>query len=447
MRRWSKFIVIGVMCMAQTFPYYLVNSTAPTIFRSEGVRLEDFWAFSLLTIPAWAKFLWAPYVDAVGWKRFGLRKSWIAVCTALGAASLFLLLPFSPSANTLAPIIAVLFIHMLIMSTQDIAVDAYTLENLEPRERGIGASVKVVFEGIGEALALAGLMFIFTRVVWGGAENGWAPMIVAAAALLVMFTIPVLIRREPPLSEDIQKRRAAGDRPRIIKFLKRKDSQYISFLLLVGGFLNFMLTPLIGPLLVDKGFELLEVGIVLGAAVPIAAPLGAAASGALITAFGLRWMLAAVAVFGGFAFTCFILAVTAGFQPPPFLEPLSTSVNSLAPDWSAGPRALFAILVLIPVASTVAALHMIFTVSRMGWASRTQAGTDFTLHGAVYNIGRTVTVAVSPFIAAALGWAGFLIVMATLIISVLVFYLYIMAHLDALCDRRRIREGELHAPS
>lgn len=442
MQRWPKFIVIGVMCMAQTFPYYLVNSTAPTIFRSEGVRLEDFWAFSLLTIPAWAKFLWAPYVDAVGWKRFGLRKSWIAVCTALGAASLFLLFPFSPSTTNLAPIVAILFIHMLIMSTQDIAVDAYTLENLKPRERGIGSSVKVVFEGIGEALALAGLMYIFTRVAWGEAENGWAPMILAASTLLVMFTLPVLIRREPPLSEDIEKRRAAGDRPRIIKFLKRKDSQYISLLLFFGGFLNFMLAPLIGPLLVDKGFELLEVGIVLGAAVPIAAPLGAAASGALITAFGLRWMLTAVAGFGAVAFVGLVLAVMAGFQPPSFLEPVLSSLNVLAPDWIAAPKVFFAVIVLIPVASTVAALHMIFTVSRMGWASRTQAGTDFTLHGAVYNIGRTATVAISPFIAAALGWAGFLIVMGTLVIAVLVVYRYVMADLEELCNRRRIKEGE-----
>ncbi|MEM8986724.1 MAG: MFS transporter [Pseudomonadota bacterium] len=440
---WVKIGVIGVMCMAQTFPYYLVNSTVPTIFRAEGLELKDFWAFSFLTIPAWAKFVWAPIVDRYGWRRFGLRKSWILACTSLGAFSLIWLSFTPPSTETLFAVVAVLFVHMVIMQTQDIAVDAYTLENLKAHERGAGASVKVVFEGIGEALALAGLMYIFTRWTFGGAETGWVPMIFVASLLLMVFTTPVLIRQEPPLANEIAKRRAAGDNPRIMKFVRRIDTPFITGILFVGGFINFMLPALWGAMLVDFEFSLLEIGIILGVITPIGAPLGAIITGTLVTTFGLRKIVSAMAVLGAVCFVIVLTGAGAGFNPAPWFAPIGGALMQLNPDWAGAPRVVFAMITLLPAVFMLASLHMIMTVSRMGWASRTQAGTDFTLHGAVYNIGRTVTVALSPFIASAFGWTAFLFIMGALIIGLLLVYRIGMPQLDELCNRRRVQEGEL----
>ena len=86
---------------------------------------------------------------------------------------------------------------------------------------------------------------------------------------------------------------------------------------------------------------------------------------------------------------------------------------------------------------------MVVTISRMGWASRTQGGTDFSMHGAVYNIGRTAAVAVSPFIASFFGWTGFIFVLGTLIVALSYVYRRFMPQLDELCNRRRVLEGEL----
>lgn len=440
---WVKIGVIGVMCMAQTFPYYLVNSTVPTLFRAEGLELTDFWAFSILTIPAWAKFLWAPYVDRHGWTNFGRRKSWILVCTLLGAVSVWALVFTTPSQNALAIVVAVLFVHMTIMATQDIAVDAYTLENLTEKERGAGSAFKVFAEAIGEAMALGGLMFVYTSLVFPGTGSGWITMVLIAGLALILFTTPVILRAEPPMSEEIEARRKAGDNPRLSKFILRPDTPPIVVLLFVGGFINFMLPPLAGPLLVDCDFSLLEVGLILGIVTPIGAPLGAIVGGALITRFGLKVVLISIAAASIAVGALAVTTVLSAFQVPETFGPVSQQVERVFADWDGGPRVIYAVTIFTPVVCIIAMLHMVFTVSRMGWASRTQAGTDFTLHGACYNIGRTFAVALSPFIAAGFGWPVYLIVLIVLISGLCIAYWGLADRLDAICDRRRVSEGEL----
>jgi hypothetical protein len=53
------------------------------------------------------------------------------------------------------------------------------------------------------------------------------------------------------------------------------------------------------------------------------------------------------------------------------------------------------------------ALHTCFTTERLSWSVGTQAGTDFTAFGALYNIGRTAGVAVLAPAVLLLGWPGY----------------------------------------
>lgn len=441
-RAWRKMVLIGVMCMAQTFPYVLVTATIPTIFRAEGLDLKSFTAFSLLTVPAWIKFLWAPLVDAYGHSSFGLRKSWILPCTLGGALSILALMFFPPDATNLKIVIALLLVYMLIMATQDIAVDAYTLENLRPRERGVGSSIKVFFEAVGEAAALGGLMYIYTHAGLVTDMSGWTLALIATAILLMLFTTPVIIRPEPPLSPEIVKRRAAGDRPNVLKFVRRADTPPIALLLFLGGFVNLMLPPLAGPMLIDAGFSLFEVGLILGAVMPIAAPLGAILAGVLMSRFGLRWMLGYLCIAPLVAFAPIVLLLNAGIPSSGTAAFVAELATALFPDWQGGPKVILAGLALILPQMFLAQLHMCFTVSRMWWSSRTQAGTDFTSHGALYNLGRTATMLVSPLLAAMLGWSGFLACVALAALAVAAVYLRLFGHLSDLVGARQRNELE-----
>jgi MFS family permease len=408
---WARIVSIGLMCMAQTFPYVLVTATIPTIFRAEGLDLRSFAAFSLLTIPQWIKFLWAPLVDGRGSAKFGMRKSWILPCTVGVSLSALLLVFFPPAPDNLPIVLGMMFALMIIMATQDTAVDAYTLENLHARERGVGSGVKVLFEAIGEAVALGGLMFIYVKVSIGG-MSGWPLTLLAASILLLLLTMPVIIRREPPLDPRILRRRAAGDGPNLMKFIKRKDTPYICGLLLIGGFFNMMLTPLAGPMLVDANYSLVEVGLTLGLVMPLAMPLGAMTGGVLISRFGLRRMLRYLCFASPLTFVPIIALVHYGVPTGGVFGELAAAISSMAPDWPGGPRVVLAALALVPPFVLIPQFHMLYTVLRMEWASLSQAGTDFTSHGALYNIGRTATTAVCPLIAATLGWSAFLMCIA-----------------------------------
>ena len=425
---WAKLIVIGAMCMAQTFPYILCTTTIPSLLRTQNLELEKFWIFSLLTVPAWIKFLWAPIVDAHGIRSFGLRKTWIAFCTFLGASSLLILTAFELSPAMLIPIVGVLFLHMMIMQTQDIAVDAYTLENLSPKERGVGASVKVLFEALGDALAMGGSMYVYTRWVPSEASSGWVPMVLVSAGLLICFTLPVLIRREPAVSHESDT--ASAPRPSLKGFLLRRENSFTIPLLLAGGFVNFMAPALIGVLLIDHGFDLLQVGVILGLVTPIGAPLGAIFAGIMVTSLGIRAVLWILVAFTSVFFTIAAVTMTVKF-PADLIFFLGDTEMA---------RTVLAIVVLIPCIAAIAQTHMIFTVLRMQWASRTQAGTDFSSQGAIYNIGRTAAAAVSPLIAAAVGWTAFWGILGSAIVCLCLVLLGVLPLLNEMVEQRHQNE-------
>lgn len=378
----ARFVTIGLMCMAQTLPLYFAGTAVPAIFRKAGLPLDQFWAFSIPLAAYWLKFLWAPFVDGTGSARFGYRKPWILGCTMAGSASLILLSFLAPSFELFWPIIAVLTLHALFMSTQDVAVDAYTIENLRPHERPAGAGTKVLFEAAGTFTALAGLMTSYEQL-------GWRTALVGCAGLLFLLTLPALLRPE------LRDRSAATEilvRPSLMRFVRRQGSAIIVPLLIAGGIANAATIAMASSFFVDKGLSLTEIGLVTGSVYSLANVGGALLASALVTWFG--------------ASRAAILIACAAL--PAYLPYLALAFDFVPSLWLAG------LAVLLPEL-VIAQLHMIFTVSRMEWASVEQAGTDFALQGTCYNLGRTVATASAGFIALNLGWGGFFGVVALIV--------------------------------
>jgi sugar phosphate permease len=106
---------------------------------------------------------------------------------------------------------------------------------------------------------------------------------------------------------------------------------------------------------------------------------------------------------------------------------------------TAAPGVALAIAAVFPASMALAQLHLVFTVSRMGWASASQAGTDFTIHGAFYNIGRTLAAAAVGFVAAAFGWAGFFLALAAVIVGICAVYAAGFAALTRAVEAREAR--------
>lgn len=189
----------------------------------------------------------------VGSKRIGVRKTWFIPCTVFGAAAYLSLVLFEPEVATLWIIIGILVVKTTFMTTQDIAIDGYMVENLEDSERGVGAAVMGVGRHVAQFSSWAG-------VAWVYGTHGWPAAVATAAGLLVLFSLPGIIRREPPPPLQAQRRHDRGERPSLIKLLKRPDTRLILPLVVLISFGGGLIASLYVAYLVDVGFTVKQIG-------------------------------------------------------------------------------------------------------------------------------------------------------------------------------------------
>jgi predicted MFS family arabinose efflux permease len=404
---WAKYLVLGSMYMAQTFPSGFVTSVVPTIYRKQGLPLDMFWVFSLATIPYWAKWIWAPLIDGHGSERIGRRKSWFLPFTVLAVAAYLSLGLLTPSIDLIWIVVAILVMKSLFTSIQEAAIDAYTIDNLKPRERGIGAGMQSFCQAVGELSALAGIAALYQAYGWKVATS-------VAALLMLLFMLPSFLRREPTAAELGIARDAGAPRPSLIRFIKRPDSWIIAPLLV---FLNIgigMLLPLIGAFLIDLGYGVGEVGSLMGIVLGSSIALGSTLAVWIVQTWGIKTTLKAVAV----------VIVPASL---PLIYISAAHAHTLP---------VLTILALLLPTTVTAWLHVTQHTARLWFASKTQAATDYAVGGAFLRVGNTIAAAIGGFIAHAVGWTGFFIAWVGLILLGALVFMKVFDRLTDLIERR-----------
>jgi MFS transporter, PAT family, beta-lactamase induction signal transducer AmpG len=369
-----KYVVIAALCAAQAFPFGFNVAIMPTVARANGLPTESFWLLSLALVPYWAKVLWAPAVDRYGSARFGRRKSWIVPLTLLTALGLLVLSLVPPVPGMFFLSFGVLGMVLLLITTQDIAFDAYCIESLTLHDFHFGVTVKMVAEAVGWSFATWGLLALYER-------TDWATMVLCAAVALVALTTAVFLRTEA-------KPQPSAPSVSLLKFFRRDRLKPKALILLAGGFLNTCLLSVWGPFLVDQGFTLTQVGLVVG---------GVAFLGELAAAAAANW---AGAKAGPRAFKYAAVVCPALILPVVWLASIQkASIEAYA---VAG--------VLLPFVFQV--LHVLVTVERMKWSRGSQVATDFTGFGFFYNLGRTAGPAFAGVAVAAIGWSAYMAIVA-----------------------------------
>ncbi|MCC7272942.1 MAG: AmpG family muropeptide MFS transporter [Alphaproteobacteria bacterium] len=178
---------------ASGLPLPLTFGTLSFWLAEAGVSRTAIGLFALVGSAYSLKFLWAPAVDALplpGLTRwFGRRRGWtLAVQAALIAAILALGFtdPAAAPAWTAAGAVAVAFLS----ATQDIVIDAYRIELLEPEEQGLGAAaVQWGYRG--------GMLAGSAGALYAAAAGGWPVAYGVMAALMLVGVATVLLSPEP----------------------------------------------------------------------------------------------------------------------------------------------------------------------------------------------------------------------------------------------------------
>jgi PAT family beta-lactamase induction signal transducer AmpG len=175
---------VAALSFASGLPYFFFNETVPVWLAASGMSLAGIGLASGASLPWVLKFLWAPLVD-----RHGSRRIWIRSCLALLAVVTILLAGADP-AHHAARLGLVLLLYVALSATQDIAVDAYTIETTHGRELGVANSVRIA--------AYRSASFVSSAVlVWVAAQAGWRPAFLVGAALLGGLAVATLVLPSP----------------------------------------------------------------------------------------------------------------------------------------------------------------------------------------------------------------------------------------------------------
>lgn len=370
-----KFSAVLGLQMGQVFPAAFFGMMLTGIYRENGLPLDMLWVFTIPAIPTWLRPLWAPFVDRVGSPRFGMRKTWILPCTTLGAGAYLLLGFFEPSVDNLEIIIALLFLKGIIMSTQDIAIDGYMVENLSDRERAAGAATIDIGRNIARFVSLAGIVWIYGVYGWTAASS-------AAASLLILFSLPALFRKEPPPPVEVEAARSRGEQPTFFGMIQRQDIRVLVPLFMLLAFSASLIPALIVPFLVDLGFTSAEIGP------KILAPVGLL--GTIIGASIAVWVLGRV-----------------GYKRSMLLGAIVIFPAALPIMWLASlnqPGLLIVQVVIFNGIVLPSLIEVAVGASRLKWASKKQAATDYATFVVAGSIAANAALAVGGFLAEWLGY-------------------------------------------
>jgi MFS transporter, PAT family, beta-lactamase induction signal transducer AmpG len=284
----TKLFWVAVLYFAEGFPFGVIKDALPVFFRVHGVPLADIGLLILVGLPWSLKFLWAPAVDL-----WGQRRTWILGCQALLVLGILGLLTVDPSRVTGGLWVLLLSLAML-SATQDIAIDAYTIELLDEAEMGPANGIRVTTYRIalisagGMLVALAGLI-------------GWRAAFLAAAILLGCLVL--LSWRMPHAAES----RAAAGRPSrgatdfqgavwipLRQFFAYPGFVFVLCFILLYKLGDTSLGPMVRPFWVDRHFSMLEIGAVPGTLGVLSTISGALVGGSLTRRWGILralWLL------------------------------------------------------------------------------------------------------------------------------------------------------------
>lgn len=285
----GRRVLFTALYFSEGAPVGFVWWALPAMLRTEGVDVGTITRMtSLLVLPWGIKFLWAPFVDVLRWRNWGLR-SWI-ISMQIGMGAVLLPLAFTSIKGQLGLVTTLLVVHAFLAATQDVAVDALCISQVPEKERGrMNGWMQVGYLG-GRAI-FGGLALVASQ--WLGLKG----LIVALIVAVWSTPLLLLISQEmEPATTSSPAERWARYRPLALRAAMSPVTWLgLGFALIAGcGF--EAVGAVASPLLIDVGLKSEHVGYFF-VVFPL---LGALAGGRLADKFGHRgvvnWLVIGMAL-------------------------------------------------------------------------------------------------------------------------------------------------------
>jgi MFS transporter, PAT family, beta-lactamase induction signal transducer AmpG len=299
--RSPRTAAVSLLSFSSGLPLGLVWIAIPTWLAREGVDIRIIGLFTLAQAPWSFKFLWSPLMDryALPLPRIGRKLGWTLlwqIALLIGTLSL--------GGVVLRPemlwIIGSLTLAIAFASaSQDIAIDAYAVEVLEPDEQGVAVGARIAIYRA--AMFVAGGLTITLAGLWS-----W-PMMFTLLALMYLPLMAVTLLAPKSTADRLQtppSLREAVWEPFVGFLAKRRALELLAFVVLykladnLGG-------ALVRPFLVQTGFNDFDVGIATATIGLITTLVGTFLGGVLTTAMGLGhalWVFGVLQIASNFGY-------------------------------------------------------------------------------------------------------------------------------------------------
>lgn len=267
-----KLFFVSIVYFAQGLPFGIVDQILPVYFRLHGMSLTNVGLLSILGLPYAIKFLWAPAVDFIG-----SRRHWIAVAQ-FSMAALLILIPAEDPASPTLILWSTIMLFAVLSATQDIAIDAYTIELLNTSEMGMANGVRQAAYRV--AIMVTGGLFIAL-----GGLYGWGPIYLLSAAVLaicgiISLRLPAVEVERPPVT-------VANILEPVKDLLRRPGVLQVLAFILLYKLGDLAIGPMIKPFWLDRGLTPVEIGLITGIMGVVSAIAGGLVGGMFVSKYGI----------------------------------------------------------------------------------------------------------------------------------------------------------------
>ncbi len=185
----SRMIVMLILGFASGFPISLTTTTVQAWYTVAGVNIETIGILTLVGLPYLLKFLWAPIMDRFIPPFFGRRRGWVVI-TQVWLIILIVMMAFLNPINNTVSLALVTLLIAFSSASQDINLDAYRTDLLDPEERGLGSALYI--NGWRAATFVSGgLALVMAQYI------GWHYTLLFLASIVMLCLITTVLAEEP----------------------------------------------------------------------------------------------------------------------------------------------------------------------------------------------------------------------------------------------------------
>ena len=309
MTSW-RTAAVTLLSFSSGLPFALVLTAIPDWMRRIGLDIRVVGLITLAQAPWTFKFLWSPLMDRFVPPWLGRRRGWAAIAQLALFVLTLCLAGVGNHPDTPWVVAALAFAIAFAGASQDIAVDAYAVDVLEPEEQAVAVgarnavyrSAMYVVGGLG--ITLAG------RYSW--------PLVNAGLACLYLPMLFVTWKAPEPREVIPAPRslREAAWYP-FVGFLSRHRALGILSFLLLYKLADNLAQALQRPFLVDMGYSDFDRGVALATVGLFGSLLGVFMGGVLTEVIGLGralWIFGFLQTFASLGYV--MLAAKGGVHRP-----------------------------------------------------------------------------------------------------------------------------------